>query len=384
MKSGKSISRAIGIMCLLTTACGGNGKSDPPTVSLPKAIGKTEGALNLVTWEGYAEDAWVKPFESATGCVVNRKYAGSSDEMVALFRQGGGQYDLVSASGDASLRLVASKAVQPINTALIPDFADFLPMLKTPAHNTVGGVTYGISYLWGSNLLMWDTRAISTPPTSWSVIYDPAHAGRITVPDNPIQIADAALYLMRSKPDLGITDPYSLTQPQLDAAVALLKRQRPLVRKYWALASDEISLFSSRDAAVGPAWPYQVLTLRKAGMPVESAIPAEGATGWADSFMLASGAPHPNCAYKYLQWVSTPDVQAQQALFFGGTPVNVKACAPMNAREPGSCAQYNLEKPEQYASRLHFWKTPQKTCADGSQNCTDYTAWQRAWQVVKQ
>ncbi len=199
---------------LLTAACFGlaacNKPAEKSASTLIQSVGDGEKALNLVAWEGYAEDQWVKPFEAQTGCVVNRKYAGSSDEMVALMRQGG-QYDLVSASGDATLRLIAGKAVQEVNTALIPDFANFIPELQSPPHNTVDGKLTVFRICGGPNVLMWDTRAIKTAPTSWSVIYDPKYKGKITVPDNPIQIADAALYLSKTKPELGITDPYELT-----------------------------------------------------------------------------------------------------------------------------------------------------------------------------
>lgn len=376
----------IGLTAALATLLSGCSSSNSPegTPGMLTKLGKGEGALNIVTWEGYAEDAWVKPFEEASGCRVNRKYAGSSDEMVALFRQGGNQYDLAAASGDASLRFIMGKTVQPINLALIPDSTDFIPSLRSLANTTVKGVHYGVPYLWGPNLLMWDKRAVSEAPRSWSILYDKTYSGRITVPDNPMQIADAALYLSKTKPELGITDPYGLTPAQLEAAVTLLKAQRPLIKKYWTLASDEVSLFASRDVAVGAAWPFQYLTLKKAGVPVESTIPQEGATGWVDSYMLAAKAPHPVCAYKYMAWVSTPKVQAQQALFFGGTPVNAKACKEMDALEPGSCARYYLDKPDDYTKKLSFWRTPQRTCADGSASCTDYTAWQQAWQGVKQ
>src|SRR5437016_11691259 len=95
---------------------------------VPTSVGKGEGQLNLIAWEGYAQPQWVKPFEQATGCQVHSKYAGSSDEMVTLMRQGGGsQYDMVSASGDASLRLIRGGDVKPVNVALIPDWKHFIP-----------------------------------------------------------------------------------------------------------------------------------------------------------------------------------------------------------------------------------------------------------------
>jgi putative spermidine/putrescine transport system substrate-binding protein len=353
-------------------------------ISSGTGIGKGEGQLNLVAWEGYTQPQWVKPFQKATGCQVHAKYAGSSDEMVTLMRQGGGsQYDMVSASGDASLRLIYGKDVQPVNPALIPDFKNFIPALKSPPHNTVGGKHYGISLQWGPNTLIYNTTKVKPAPTSWSVLYSPKYKGKITVPDNPIQIADAALYLSKTKPSLGITDPYELNQKQFDAAVSLLKGQKPLIKKYWALASDEIDLFKNGDAVLGASWPYQTNTLAADKVPVKDLIPKEGATGWADTWMLSAHAKHPNCAYMWLKWVSTPKVQAQQAIFFGETPANTKACAIMNKLSPGSAAQYHCGASAAYFNSIKFWKTPVAACGNGKNDCMDYTQWQQAWTQLK-
>jgi putative spermidine/putrescine transport system substrate-binding protein len=352
--------------------------------ALPTKIGKGEGQLNLIAWEGYTYKQWVNPFVKATGCKVHSKFAGSSDEMVTLMRQGGGsQYDMVSASGDAALRLIYGKDVQPVNVNLIPDWKNFIPALKSPAHNTIKGVHYGVSLQWGPNTLLYNTKLVKPKPTSWSVIYSPKFKGKVTVPDNPIQIADAALYLSKSKPSLGIKDPYELNQKQFDAAVNLLKQQKPLIKKYWALASDEIDLFKSRDAAVGAAWPYQTNTLISQKAPVADTIPKEGATGWADTWMLSAHAKHPNCAYQWLKWVSTPKVQAQQAIYFGETPANPKACSIMDKLAKGSAAQYHCGASASYFNSIKFWKTPVAACGNGKNDCMDYTQWQQAWTQLK-
>lgn len=362
----------------------GAGSAAPAPAHYPAAVGPGEGSLDIVAWEGYAQDDWVKPFEAETGCQVNRKYAGSSDEMVALMRQGGGgEYDLVSASGDATLRLIYGGDVQPIAVDLVPAYKDFVADLQSPPHNTVGGVHYGLSYEWGPNVLLWNSAKVKQAPTSWGALYDPQYKGLVTVPDNPIQIADAALYLSTTKPELGITDPYELTPAQLDAAVALLKGQQPLVKKYWALASDAIELFKNGDAVIGAAWPYMTNTLKEGGAAVADTVPAEGATGWADSWMLSAKAKHPNCAYKFMSYVSTPKVQAAQAISFGETPVNLKACAEMDAQQAGACARYHLDAPASYLKQIRFWKTPLQQCADGSKGCTGYSEWQKRWQDIK-
>ena len=371
-------------MTALALVASGPGWAAPATSNYPTEIGKGEGALNIVAWEGYAQDDWVKPFEAETGCQVNKKYAGSSDEMVALMRSGGGgEYDLVSASGDATLRLIYGGDVQPIDTKFIPDFPNFVDDLKAPPHNSLKGISYGLSYEWGPNVLLWNSAKIKEAPTSWKALYDPAYKGLVSVPDNPIQIADAALYLAKTKPELGITDPYELTAAQLDAAAVLLKDQRALVKKYWALASDQIELFKNGDSTIGAAWPYMSNSLKDAGVAVADTIPSEGATGWADSWMLSAKAKHPNCAYKFMAYVSTPKVQAQQALYFGETPVNTKACSEMDALQAGSCAKYHLDQPATYLKSIKFWKTPLQQCADGSKTCTSYTDWQQKWQEIK-
>jgi putative spermidine/putrescine transport system substrate-binding protein len=375
------------------TACGssntpgGSTAAPPPTANMKPltTIGAGEGQLNLIAWEGYTDTSWVKPFTTATGCKVNAKYAGSSDEMVTLMAGGGGgQWDMVSASGDADLRLIYGGDVRPMNPDLIPDFGDFQTFFKTPAYNTINGIHYGISLQWGPNVLLYNTQKYPNKPTSWGVLYDAANKGLITVPDNPIQIADAALYLMATQKDLGITDPYELTQKQFDAAITLLKSQRPLVKKYWALAGDEIQLFQNGDVQVGAAWPYQTITLQggKNGKNFADTIPQEGATGWGDTWMLATNAPHPNCAYLWTKWVSTPLVQAEQAIFFGETPVNTKACQQMEKLQAGSCAQYHADAQGSYFDTIKFWKTPIATCNDGSKNCIPYSQWQTAWTTV--
>jgi putative spermidine/putrescine transport system substrate-binding protein len=352
--------------------------------SVPTSVGAGEGKLTLVAWEGYTEKQWVAPFEKATGCKVSAKYAGSSNDMFNLMTSGGGgQYDMVSASGDASLRLIYAGAVAETNMSLIPSTKDFFTAFKSPANNTVDGKHYGVSLQFGPNVLMVNTKKYGKAPNSWSAIYDAKNKGKISIPDNPIQIADAALYLSKIKPSLGITDPYELTKAQLAAVVVLLKQQRPLIKKYWGLASDQIDLFKNGGSTIGASWPYQVNTLKAAKVPVTSVSPKEGVTGWLDTWMLSSKAKHPNCAYKWMQYITQPKPQAQQAVYFGETPVNKKACAVMNVLSKGSCAQYSGNAPESYYRSIKFWKTPIADCGNGKKNCMDLRAWTTAWTQIK-
>ena len=373
------------------TACGSTSTSgvttrQPPTAGMKPqtSIGATEGALNLIDWGGYVQTLWQKPFEDATGCKIHYQDAGSSDEMVSLMANGGGgNWDMVSASGDADLRLIYNGSVKPMNMDLVPDWKNFGDKFKSPPFNTINGVHYGVSLQWGPNTLLYNTDKFPTAPTTWGVLYDSQYNGLITIPDNPIQIADAALYLSVKNPSLKITDPYELTQTQFDAVVKLLTTQKPLVKKYWAAVSDEESLFKSGDVVLGAACPIMTTDLHLAGAHTADTIPSEGATGWADTWMLATNAPHPNCAYKWAAWISTPKVQAEQAINYGETPVNTLACAEMESLSPGSCAAFHANAPESYFNTIKFWKTPITTCDDGTENCIPYAQWQSAWTTIK-
>jgi putative spermidine/putrescine transport system substrate-binding protein len=365
-----------------TTQNPGTSGQTVPTAGLPvlQKIGKGEGQLNLIAWEGYLQPQWVKPFEQQTGCQVNAKYAGSSDEMVALMKNGGGgQYDMVSSSGDADLRILYAGDAHPVNINLIPSWKDFFPAFQSPAFNTINGVHYGVSLQWGPNVLMYNTKDFPTAPSSWSVIYNPKYKGQVTVPDNPIQIADAALYLKTHNPALKITDPYELTQPQFQAAVSLLAGQRPLIEKYWDLASQEIFDFKNGNAIVGAGWPYQVSALKADHFTIGDVIPSEGATGWADTWMLAAKAPHPNCAYEWMKYISTPKVQAEQAVNYGETPDNKLACGYMDQIQAGSCEEYHANAPLSYFNAISLWKTPIATCDNGQSDCVPYAQWVSAW-----
>ena len=356
-----------------------------------QSIGDGEGEVSIVAWAGYIERGetdpsydWVTDYESSTGCKVNIKVATTSDEMVALMTEGG--FDLVTASGDASLRLIRGKLVQQVNIDLIPSWNKVDPRLQdAPWHavDTDGdGVAehYGAPYQWGSNVLMYNTAAFTgAPPTSWNVVFEEttlpdgnSNQGRIEAYDGPIYIADAALYLMRHRPELGIQDPYELTRPQFEEALNLLRDQRALVNRYWHDAFIQIDDFINEGVAASSSWPFQVNLLVAEGHPIDSVVPEEGATGWADTTMLHINAPHPNCAYKWLEHSLNPKLQGDLAAWFGSVPVVLDACQGNELLGDGGCETNGLNNFDQ----IYFWKTPEAQCGwQDSADCVPYHEW---------
>ena len=277
------------------------------------AVGDGEGEVSIVAWAGYIERGdtdknfdWVTKFEADTGCKVSVKTAATSDEMVALMNEGG--FDLVTASGDASLRLIAGKTVQPINTDLIPSWSNVDERLQNAPWHTVDGVHYGVPYAWGSNVLMYNTEVFKEAPKSWNVVFEPMdlpdgkpNAGRVQAFDGPIYIADAALYLMNHKPELGIKDPYELNEDQYKAALELLRAQRKIVSKYWHDAFVQIDDFTNEGFVASSSWPFQVNILQSQTQADRFDRAGGRRDGWADTTMMHAEAAHPNCAYKWLE-----------------------------------------------------------------------------------
>ena len=217
-----------------------------PAEGAPTELGVPEGQVNLIAWAGYVEDGstdpavdWVTPFEEETGCQVNVRIGNSSDEMVQLMQSG--EYDGVSASGDATLRLISGGEVAPVNTDLIPNYADVFDGLKDQPWNSVDGVPFGVPHGRGANLLVYNTQAFASGAPDGASCGSPGSPaeGALSVYDSPIYIADAALYLMATQPDLGIENPYALDADQFAAAIALLEQQEGIVGQYWSLYTDQ-------------------------------------------------------------------------------------------------------------------------------------------------
>ena len=356
-------------------------------------VGEGEGALNLVAWAGYVVGGtggeqvagydWVTPFENETGCKVTVKVGLDSGNMVQLMKTG--QYDGVSASGDATLRLIAGGDVAPVDFNAIPNYKDVFEGLKNQPYNTVNGVGYGVPHGRGANVLMYDPGVVTTAPDSWSVVFDAdsPYKGKVTAYNYAIYIADAALYLMKTKPDLKITNPYALDKDQLAAAVALLKTQKSLIGKYWGTAQEEIDGFANGDMAIGTAWQYQANTINAAGTKkVEVTKPKEGATGWSDTWMISSKAAHPNCMYKWMNYIISPAANAAVTVYFGEAPVSEAACAEAEKLSPGHCETFHATD-ESYFADVYYWNTPTVTCLDGRGDiCTDFDAWTQAWTEI--
>ena len=377
------------VIGLIVTACGTDTGGSPEASAITE-IGEGEGELNLVIWAGYAENGqtdaafdWVTPFEEETGCEVNATNMSDSNNGVSLIQSG--EYDGISASGDATTRLIASGLVAPISTDIFENYGDVFADLKDLPHNTVDGVNYGVPHGRGPNLLAYNTEEMAEAPTSWSAVFDGAdNAGDISIYDSSIFIADAALYLKNTQPDLGIEDPYQLTQEQFDAAIAVLEELDANDPLYWADYTDQISSYASGDVVVGTTWPLQVNLLQADGAPVEAITPDEGTTGWSDTWMMYSEAEHPNCMLMWMNHMMSPEANSQATVWFGEAATSPQACEAAEALSPGHCEAQHADDTA-YWENIWYWSTPQESCADDDDatTCVTQDDWVEAWTTLR-
>jgi putative spermidine/putrescine transport system substrate-binding protein len=397
---------ALGAAGLIVAGAGGiagasTAPTEPPSSSAggavdymwtpnPDVLAGAEGEVDIVAWPGYVEDGstdpavdWVTPFEDITGCAVNTQLGNTSDEMVQLMQSG--EYDGVSASGDATERLMAGDEVAAIDVDEFASYAQIFDDLKLQQWNSRDGEPFGLPHGRGANLLVYNTEAFAdAAPDSWGVMFEsgtPAD-GAISVYDNAIYIADAAVYLMATQPDLGISNPYALDADQFAAAIALLQQQKPLVGQYWAVTTDQQTALEGGTVLAGTTWQYTVNLAQANGAPIEALKPVEGATGWSDTWMLSSKAAHPNCMKLWMDWITSPWANAQVAEWFGEAPSNRDSCGV--TADPDHCAVYHAEETD-YWTDVWYWTTPTSACRDGRTDveCTTYPQWVDAWNSLR-
>ena len=383
--------RIIGLLAagaLLAAACS-SGSGGSPAPSAKAELGAGEGALNLVIWAGYAERGatdpnydWVTPFEKKTGCIVKTTDMTDSANGVSLLQSG--DYDGGSFSGNATTRLMAGGTVAPVNTALIPNYANIFEGLKLKPHNSMDGVPYGVPHGRGPNILMYNTKEIPTEPTSWDSVWSGEYGDKVSIYDSADYIADAALHLKTTQPDLKITNPYQLNDAQFAAAIKLLEAQRDAGAQYWASYTDQMALYTSGDVVTGTSWQLQANLLQAEDQPIAGIVPTEGSTGWSDTWMIATKAKNPNCMYMWMDHMASAEANGQATVWFGEAPTSQQACDYAETISPGHCEATHATD-EAYYDKIWYWSTPQADCADddAATTCKDQDAWIEAWTALR-
>ncbi|MFD1772780.1 ABC transporter substrate-binding protein [Paenibacillus rhizophilus] len=322
------------------SGCGGNassentgaGKASPTAPSnggedLAKFKGET---INVLSWEGYQEDEWVKPFEQKYGVTVKVTYAGSVDEMFAKAASGSVKYDLIFMDGGSVNRYHKMNLIQPIDLTKLTNTKQLIENMKSlnDKHVVKDGETYAVPFAWGSLPMMVNTDKIKEPIDSWNALWDSKYNGKIvTLDDAANQTAMTALLL-------GFEDPYNLTDEQLDQVKKKLLEQKPLVRTYYSGFEDGKNLMASDEGWIGFSMgPTMITDLQKEGKNIVEVIPKEGALVWIDNAVIGKDAKDPELVHVYIDYLISSEVQAQliKKTSYGG--VNADSASMLTAEE---------------------------------------------------
>jgi len=274
------------------------------------------GEVNVLTWEGYADESFIKPFEEASGCKVSATYVGSNDDFAPKLTAGGGVYDLVSPSIDATKALIEAGFIDSVDLSNVPRYEEIYEKFRTAEGVNHDGKVYGVPFSWGSIPFMYRTDKFDTPPTSLKALWDPALKGKISLWDDK-----SALYVASRV--IGNMNIYNLSDDQLDAAKQKLVEQKPLVRKYWGTAGELVDLYAAGEVWISNTWGgYQSALLAEQNISVKEFIPEEGAEGWMDSWLIVKGTPNEECVYKFINMATTEQGQCGMSNVNGYSSAN--------------------------------------------------------------
>lgn len=305
------------------------------------------GEVNLLTWEGYADDSFIKKFEEETSCKVSATYVGSNDDFAPKLAAGGGVYDLVSPSIDTTKVLIEAGFIDAVDLSKVPRYAEIYDKFRSAEGVNHNGKVYGVPFSWGSIPFMYRVDKFSTPPTSLKQLWDAGLKGKISLWDDKSSIYVASRVL-------GNMNIYKLSDEQLAAAKTKLIEQKGLVRKYWSTAGELVDLYAADEVWISNTWGgYQSSLLAEQGIEVKEFIPEEGAEGWMDSWLIVKGTPNEECVYKFINMATTEQGQCGMSNVNGyssANPVAAKKC--MSAEQFTALHQDNPD----YLDSLLLWE----------------------------
>lgn len=395
---------------VLLAACSGTRTGPPEASASPSPTGPTSTSnpnfIRVVVPVGAVQNGsvnpktdWVTPFEEQSGCLVQLRTANTDADAYKDLTYGIGNsyYDAILASPTVAGQLINAKAVAPLKTAQVTGYSGVSPRLRAAAPEVAGGTTYGLPYLWDSYVTGYNSGQIKTVPPTWTALFSPAsaarHSGKITVPNDPVTLALAALYLQSSRPSLGITDPFELTSSQLAAAKQAVTAVHKDIGTWWNADSTVIGQLGDGQDVLGAVLTHQINELSRAGLPaagVPSLTEAAGSgstVAFLYSWMVSAHAHNPTCTYQFLSWMTSNSIQEQAAAFTSAAPVVPAACRGAAA---ANCAAYHFSSLPT-ARNVVFEHLPVANCAVASPggtaataatNCATDAQWRATWKRI--
>lgn len=300
--------------------------------------------LQVLTWEGYADDSWIKPFEEETGATVKRTYVGSNDEYMAKLATGSGGYDVVTIVSSLAQPAIKAGFVEPLDLNLIPNYNELFGPLQTLPTNRHDGEIYGAPTFWGIEPVTVNADVIPEGD-DFAILFDPKYAGKIAMWDDISTISAVANHM-------GFKNLWSLDDDQLEAVKSKMIDQKKLVRKYWSQAGEAIELFASGEVVASNSWDYITNELVKQGINVRQFIPTPG-IGWLDSHFVVKGTDQRELANKYINHLLDAEMQGKIGEVTGYDVTNPNSKAYMDSQV---WETLHMDEATDILPTMQFWK----------------------------
>lgn len=272
--------------------------------------------VRMLTWKGMGSDFpdTVADFKSKTGIDVVHDYFTSELEMLTKLRTNPGAYDVVLVNFVFVAQAAKEKLIQPLDTSKLSHFATLQPRLRDNKYTKIDGTYWTSAWTWGSTGIISNTKKISPTPNTVEALWDPAHAGRVTFRDDPVEAVSWAA--IATGQDMNFPKDLKVVREKLLAL-------KPQVHTLWSSSGECEQMFASETVDISPMWSGSAGRMRKHNLPVEYFAPKEGAIGWFDTLGVAAGAQNPQGALKFIDYLESPE-------FFVGWDARGGAPAPAN------------------------------------------------------
>lgn len=285
------------------TGCGASGDG----------TNESAGVVNVYNWGEYIDEALIDRFEEETGITVNYKTFETNEQLYAVLKAGGSSYDIIIPSDYMAARLIEEDMLEELSFDNIPNFEliseQYLGLNFDPSN------TYSVPYTAGTVGIIYDTTVVTEEVTSWSILFDEKYSGQILMFDNSRDAMGIALkYLGYS---LNTTD-----EGELNDAYELLKEQRSILQAY---VMDQIfDKLESGEAAIGPYYAGDYLTMQEGNPNLAFVIPDEGANWFVDSMCIPKGAENKENAEAFINFMCSTEASLANAEMLGYTSPNAE------------------------------------------------------------
>ena len=289
--------------------------------SSPGAWSAEDNKLNFYNWDTYIGETTLADFKAASGIEVKMELFADNDELFAKLQKGNPDYDVIVPTNNYVERMIAAGMLMPLDHSLIPNKTNIDPVFQDAAYDP--GRKYSQPYMWGTAGVGYRKSRVESVPDSWKwLLASDRYKGRIALQGDKSTAIQMGLKLLGHS--LNTTDPSLIKRVE-----EMLIHQKPHIKAFADDDGQDLLLAGEVDLAM--EWNGDILQIMKKEADISYVVPREGGLLWQDCLCIPKGAPHPENAHKFIDFLLRADVGAAIADFIQYATPNAAAKARMPA-----------------------------------------------------